>query len=263
MKNKIFVRSVILAAIVGAIGTANARENTRPQIAATPSAPTSVARLYAAPDVTYARYGTPLLDFDLMSALAPRVAPVFTLRDTLLAARVAALPSALEAALLSPPLRAGDKAPNFTLPDQKGRFHRLADLRGKLVVLSFYPQDFTMMCTTEAVGFTRYQPKFEARDAVVFGISVQPVSSKYNFAGYYGVKQPLLADMDRKVARAYRVLNRDGLAGRVTFIIGPQGTILATDQNVHAATHAQDVLATIDKLTSRRFESQFTTFVAR
>ncbi len=163
------------------------------------------------------------------------------------AARLAVLPSAREAALWDEPLRPGERAPDFALPDQNGRFHRLSDLRGKTVVLSFYPQDFTYMCSAVAVDFDRQTPAFAAREAVVFSVSVQPVASKQRFASQFGMKHPLLADSDRAVVRAYRVLNRDGLAARVTFIIGPNGRILSTDQNVRAQTHVADVLARLDR----------------
>lgn len=169
-------------------------------------------------------------------------------------ARLAVLPSAREAALLDEPLRVGERAPDFALPDQNGRFHRLSDLLGKTVVLSFYPQDFTFMCSTVAVGFDRQTPAFAARDAVVFSVSVQPVASKRRFANQFGMSHPLLSDSSHAVARAYRVLNRDGLAARVTFIVGPDGRILSTDQNVRAQTHVADVLARLELLkTTRNF----------
>ena len=181
---------------------------------------------------------------------SPIIAPTF--QDEVVSARLSVLPSAREAALWQEPLSAGERAPDFVLPDQRGRFHRLSDLRGKTVVLSFYPQDFTFTCAGIAVDFDREAPAFETRGAVVFSVSVQPVSSKIAFAGRFGIKHPLLADFDKQAARAYRVLNRDGLAARVTFLIGPDGRILKTSQHIRPQTHVRDMLAQMDELNASR-----------
>ena len=156
------------------------------------------------------------------------------------------LPRALELPLLKTPLQPGDVAPDFELPDQNGRVHRLSLLRGKKVVLSFYPRDLTFSCVSAAVGFDRALPDFARRGAQVFSVSVQNVASKALFASRYSISYPLLADEGKKTARAYRVLNEGGVAGRVTFVIGPEGRIEWTDQDVHAQTHAGDVLAVLD-----------------
>ena len=167
------------------------------------------------------------------------------------------LPHAPESALATVPLRPGSMAPDFVLPDQNGKMRRLSETRGKKVVLSFYPQDFTYSCVGQAVGFTRAQPELLARDAVVFGVSVQPVASKKRFASRFGISYPLLADSDRRVARQYRVLSENGNAARVTFIIDADGRIASTDQNVHAQTHARDVLAILDSLAPRAAREPF------
>ena len=175
-----------------------------------------------------------------------------TFQDAIVSARLVGLPVSREAALWQEPLSAGERAPDFVLPDQRGRFHRLSDLRGQTVVLSFYPQDSYALCSSIAVDFDREAPAFETRGAVVFSVSVQPVSSKIAFAGQFNIKHPLLADFDKQAARAYRVLNRDGLAARVTFLIGPDGRILKTSQHIRPQTHVRDMLAQMDELNASR-----------
>ncbi|BCM94016.1 putative peroxiredoxin bcp [Abditibacteriota bacterium] len=156
------------------------------------------------------------------------------------------LPRALELPLVQTPLQPGDLAPDFELPDQNGHIHRLSQLRGQTVVLSFYPRDFTFSCVGEAISFDHSLPAFQIRGANVFSVSVQNVASKALFADRYNISYPLLADTDKVTARNYRVLSKDGVAGRVTFVIGPEGRIQWTDQKVHAQTHATDVLAFLD-----------------
>lgn len=158
------------------------------------------------------------------------------------------LPHAVEAPLLTTPLQPGDVAPDFELPDQNGKKHRLADLRGETVVLSFYPRDFTYGCTTSVKSLTEEAPRLVARGARVFAVSVQSVASKFRFANDYKVKIPLLADTKTTTARHYGVLASDGVAARVTFIIGPDGRIVSTDHKVHTNTHGADVLARLDQL---------------
>ena len=160
----------------------------------------------------------------------------------------AGLPSARETPLVSQPLRPGDVAPDFELPDQNGLLHHLFESRGKTVVLSFYPQDYSRSCSGQVVSLSQAQPVFQARDTVVYGVSVQPVASKRRFADRFGIKFPLLADDAKAVTSKYGVLSQSGLSGRVTFVVGPDGKILSTDGHFHAPTHAQDVLSTLDRL---------------
>ena len=166
------------------------------------------------------------------------------------AVAIADLPRAVEAPLVTTPLPPGVLAPDFVLPDQSGKKHRLSELRGHNVVLSFYPQDFTYMCSISAVSLTRELPRFHASGTKVFGVSVQNGMSKQRFASDYGIKIPLLADTSKFTAASYGVLNKDGLAGRVTFVIGPDGRIVSTDAKVQAETHGADVLKRLDALGS-------------
>jgi peroxiredoxin len=142
----------------------------------------------------------------------------------------------------------GQAAPAFALPDQDNKTHRLADLKGKTVVLAFYPADMTAGCSLEARGLTGALDEFKKRGVQVFGISVQDVNSKKQFCDKEGIKYPMLADTKRDVAHSYGVLGDNGLARRVSFIIAPDGTIAAVDQTVKPLTHAQDLLKQLDAL---------------
>ncbi len=146
----------------------------------------------------------------------------------------------------------GEMAPDFDLPDQTGRRHSLAQYRGRKVVLYFYPKDDTSGCTAEACGFRDALGSFDARNAVVLGISPDPVDSHQRFAQKYSLTFPLLADEGHRVAEQYGVWvarQRYGTAsmgiGRTTFVIGPDGRIAHVFKNVHPEGHEAEVLQTL------------------
>jgi len=151
-------------------------------------------------------------------------------------------------------LEPGLIAPEFSLPDQDNKTRNLKDYRGKTVILAFYPADMTGGCTLEARGLTQSLQEFVSRNVQVFGISVQDVASKKKFCETEGITYPLLADVEKKTAANYGVLN-GGVSDRVTFLIAPDGTIAAIDRNVNVASHAEDLLKLIaankDKLTPK------------
>ena len=91
-----------------------------------------------------------------------------------------------------PAMEVGTLAPDFALPDQEGRTHRLSDYRGRWVVLYFYPKDDTPGCTKEACGFRDQMGSLKALDAVVLGVSADDVESHKRFAEKYGLNFPLL-----------------------------------------------------------------------
>src|SRR5438477_6003445 len=97
----------------------------------------------------------------------------------------------------------GTPAPDFTLNSQDGKALRLHDLRGKWVVLYFYPKDFTSGCTREARNFQRDLAEYERRNAVVLGVSTDSASSHKNFCAKEGLNFKLLSDSKREVSRAY------------------------------------------------------------
>ena len=148
----------------------------------------------------------------------------------------------------------GMAAPDFALPDQKNVTHKLADEKGKWVVLAFYPADMTPGCTLEARSLNQALTEFGKRGAQVFGVSVQDVASKQKFCELEGLTYPLLADVSKQTAKDYGVLQERGVAKRVTFLIGPDGKVAAVDRKVNTRGHAQDVLAWLDAFKSNKVE---------
>ena len=127
-------------------------------------------------------------------------------------------------------LQIGDKAPDFQV---KGIFqdavgdYSLAACKGKWLVLFFYPADFTFICPTEVVGFSKMAKEFTAEGAVVLGVSVDTIESHRSWAAELGgLEYPLLSDEAKTLSRAYGVLDeREGVSLRATFIINPQSII--------------------------------------
>jgi peroxiredoxin Q/BCP len=144
----------------------------------------------------------------------------------------------------------GSPAPDFELQSDTGEMVRLSSLRGKPVVLYFYPKDHTSGCTTQACGIRDAWSEFERAGAVVLGVSPDDVTSHQSFRADYELPFTLLADPDHKVAEAYGVWAEKSRYGRTymgivrsTFVIAPDGTIQKVMRNVKPATHADDVLA--------------------
>ena len=143
----------------------------------------------------------------------------------------------------------GAPAPDFRLQDQDGNWIRLADHKGKWVVLYFYPMDDTPGCTTEACEFRDNIFAFRRLGVTVLGVSVQDVASKKAFATKHGLPFPLLADTDKSVAKAYGVLGVMGVARRETFVIDPQGRIARHYPSVDPKTHSTQLLADLGVMT--------------
>ena len=144
---------------------------------------------------------------------------------------------------------AGQSAPVFTLPNQEGTPVSLASYRGKWVVLYFYPKDMTSGCTLEAHNFQRDLDKYQARDAVILGVSVDTVDSHKQFCTKDSLSFNLLADPDKKTVEEYGSLgNYMGIriANRNTFLIDPQGKIVKVWTKVSPAGHSGEVLAALD-----------------
>lgn len=145
----------------------------------------------------------------------------------------------------------GQPAPAFALPDQNGKIQKLADFRGKWLVLYFYPKDETPHCTTEACQFRDDIFKIRALDAEVVGVSVDNTESHAEFASKHGLPFPLLADKNGLVAARYGSIT-DLLvvkfAKRNTFIIDPAGKIAKIYQSVDAARHPAQVIADLTAL---------------
>ena len=146
----------------------------------------------------------------------------------------------------------GDQAPDFTLPDQNGHSVKLSDLRGQTVVLYFYPKADTPGCTVQACGVRDHRADYERADAVVLGVSPDPVKPIAKFDAKYELGFPLLSDEDHAVAEAYGVWVEKSMYGRkymgnerTTFVIGPDGKIAEVLRSVKPAEHDALVLAAI------------------
>jgi thioredoxin-dependent peroxiredoxin len=146
----------------------------------------------------------------------------------------------------------GKPAPDFELPSDNGETIKLSSLRGKPVVLYFYPKDDTPGCTAQACGIRDAYGEFERAGAVVLGISPDDEASHGKFKSKYDLPFTLLADTDHGVADAYGVWGEKKYMGRSymgvnrsTFVIGPDGTVTKVMRNVKPATHADDVLAAL------------------
>ena len=147
-------------------------------------------------------------------------------------------------------LKVGDRAPDFSLLDEKGRPVSLKDFLGKnVVVLYFYPKDFTPGCTTEACSFRDNYKPFEEKGAVVIGVSVDSVESHERFSQKYNLPFDILSDSKKEVAKAYGVLGFGGfIAKRVTFIINKEGKITHIFPKVDVSQHSEEVLRAIEEI---------------
>jgi peroxiredoxin Q/BCP len=146
----------------------------------------------------------------------------------------------------------GDSAPDFDLPtDASGRI-RLRDLKGRRVVLYFYPKDDTPGCTLEAKRFSALRAEFEAAGAVLVGLSPDSPASHDKFKAKHGLAISLASDEDAATARAYGVWVEKSMYGRTfmgversTFLIGPSGRIERSWRKVKPEDHAEEVLAAL------------------
>ena len=146
----------------------------------------------------------------------------------------------------------GDPAPDFTLPDQHGEPVTLSALRGKNVVLYFYPKADTPGCTAQACGVRDHRADYQEAGAVVLGVSPDQVKAVSKFDQKYGLDFPLLADSDHAVAEAYGVWVEKSMYGRkymgnerTTFVIGRDGRITEVLRKVKPAEHDELVLGAL------------------
>jgi len=147
------------------------------------------------------------------------------------------------------------KAPEFCLPNQDETEICLRDLSGKWVVLYFYPKDNTPGCTTEACDFTNEVEEFEDLDAVILGVSPDSAKKHRNFIEKKDLKITLLSDEDKKVLRDYNAWGLKKMYGREyegvirsTFIINPEGEIVAEWKNVKVKGHVEKVKEKLKEL---------------
>jgi peroxiredoxin Q/BCP len=152
-------------------------------------------------------------------------------------------------------LKAGDAAPPFDLPDGTGGRVSLASLKGKPVVLYFYPKDDTPGCTREACDFRDLKAEFAKAGATILGVSPDAPASHEKFAGKFSLSFPLLSDADHQVAEAYGVWGEKTNYGRTymgitraTFLIDGQGKVARVWPKVKVDGHADAVLEAVRAL---------------
>ena len=149
-------------------------------------------------------------------------------------------------------IEAGKPAPDFALIDDTGALRRLADYRGKSVILYFYPKDDTPGCTTEACNFRDDYSAYQLANVQILGVSPDSVSSHQKFKSKYTLPFPLLADEGHKVCIAYGVWGPKKMMGReyegvlrTTFLIDANGIISKVYENVKPSEHSSELLAVI------------------
>ena len=162
------------------------------------------------------------------------------------------------AALVGNAVRAGDKAPvvgtaapDFTLNSQEGKAISLHDFKGKWVVLYFYPKDMTSGCTIEAHNFQRDLTKYDAKNAVILGVSMQDEKSHQEFCAKESLTFKLLADTKKEVSSKYDSVMNLGVAklsARHTYLIDPSGTVRKVWTEVDVKKHSDEILAALEEL---------------
>jgi peroxiredoxin Q/BCP len=149
-------------------------------------------------------------------------------------------------------LAVGDLAPDFELPDETGKKHKLSDYRGRRIVLYFYPADNTSGCTKQACGFRDAYPEIEEQNAVVLGVSPDGAESHRKFKTKYNLPFVLLSDVDHKVMNRYGAWGEKSLYGiktigviRSHFVIDETGHIVDVKLKVRAVDSVTKALATL------------------
>ena len=158
----------------------------------------------------------------------------------------------MAAIVQSAELKVGQKAPEFRAPDDTGKIVALSDLRGKKVVLYFYPKDDTPGCTKEACSFRDGIAQIKKKGAVVLGVSPDSVGSHQKFKEKFTLNFPLLADPDKRIVQAYGVWKEKSMYGkkymgveRTTFVIDEEGRIARVFPKVQVDGHYDEVLAAL------------------
>jgi peroxiredoxin Q/BCP len=159
--------------------------------------------------------------------------------------------SVLSVAWAGPLPEVGGTAPDFKLTSNENKQVSLSDLRGKWVVLYFYPKDFTSGCTLEARNFQRDIAQYEKANAVILGVSFDSAESHRDFCAKESLSFRLLADTKGEVSEKYgsvREYNGNKLSARNTFLIDSEGKIARVFTGVQPAKHSEEVLAALAEL---------------
>lgn len=146
-------------------------------------------------------------------------------------------------------LAPGGKAPDFELPSDDGGTVRLADFKGKKLVVYFYPKADTPGCTTESIAFSKLKPSFSRADTAVLGVSADPVEAQGKFKAKHSLKLPLGSDTSHKMLKDYGVWGEKSLYGRkfmgiirTTVLIDAKGRVARVWPKVKVDGHAEEVL---------------------
>ena len=152
-------------------------------------------------------------------------------------------------------LETGDEAPGFCLTDQTGKEVCLESLRGRWVILYFYPKDNTKGCTLEAIDFTMNKERIEGMGATVLGVSPDSVESHQGFCDKHGLTITLLSDLGHGILEAYGVWQLKMMYGREflgvvrsTFLVDPEGRIAHAWRRVNVADHVEAVIEKLAEL---------------
>ncbi len=155
-------------------------------------------------------------------------------------------------------IKIGQQAPLFESRSQDGNLVSLSSLKGKFVILYFYPKDLTPGCTIEAQDFSKFSAEFEKRGALILGVSRDSAASHCKFIEKHELKIDLLCDEEGELCESYGVLQKKSMFGksyigidRSTFLISKTGKILETWQSVKVNGHVEEVLSAIDKHMSK------------
>ncbi len=145
------------------------------------------------------------------------------------------------------------KAPDFTLPDQNGKMHRLTDYKGKWLLVYFYPKDDTPGCIKEACSFRDASEDYKKRGVSVVGISKDSVKSHDKFANKYSLNFTILSDESLETIKAFGAWGKKKLYGREydgvfrnTYLINPEGEIVKKYEKVHPEVHSEEILEDLD-----------------
>jgi peroxiredoxin Q/BCP len=152
----------------------------------------------------------------------------------------------------------GKQAPDFSLEDQDGKKHSLADYKGKWVVLYFYPKDMTPGCTVEACSFRDSESRITAKGAVVLGVSADSVKSHDKFAKAFKLPFPILSDEGNSISRAYGAYGQKKFMGRNyegiyrnTYLINPEGEVAKVYEGVKVKVHVDEVLKDLEEFQAK------------
>ncbi|HEY7501174.1 MAG TPA: peroxiredoxin [Vicinamibacterales bacterium] len=170
------------------------------------------------------------------------------MRNAVILAAVFMMAIGTNAQTPAPELKVGDQAPDFSLPASDGKSYKLSDYKGKkAVVVAWFPKAFTSGCTIECKSLAQNGDKIRKFNVAYFMASVDPVEANKGFAEQEKADFPLLSDANKETAKAYGVLNANGLARRWTYYVGKDGKILGIDKEVKPASSAEDMVAKLQE----------------